>query len=125
MFLFSSLFFFFPLRSYKDCIDVNIVSSTTPVLNRYGLNATAAAPSVIKQDHCEFTNIPSAQTLLRKLGPNRDASQCIADCKKNAWCTAVQVVRAFNPPTAVRQAHELTQKRERVRDACGCVQPVH
>ena len=85
---------------YKDCIDINIRAGTTPVLNRYGLNSTAAAPTVIKLDHCEFTYVNQATTKLRKIGPSRNATQCINDCIKlgPSQCSSVQVVRATNPP---------------------------
>ena len=88
---------------YRDCIDVNVRAGTTPVENRYGLPSSQAAPSVVKQDHCEFTYVTYAQTITRKLGPSRSAQPCINDCiaRGYAGCTAVQVVRAVNPPAAL------------------------
>ena len=76
------------------------MAGTTPVQNRYGLNSTAAAPSALKLDHCEFTYVNQAMTPLRKLGPSRNATQCITECINAgpSQCSAVQVVRATNPP---------------------------
>ena len=72
--------------------------------NRYGLDSTAAAPTVVKLDHCEFTYVGQAQTKLRKVGPGGDASLCINDCIKAgaSACSAVQVVRATNPPAVTQ-----------------------
>ena len=44
---------------YKDCVDINVMAGTTPVALRYGYNTTGQQPTVIKQDHCQYTYIPS------------------------------------------------------------------
>ena len=74
--------------------------SNPPVVERYGLNvSTTGLPILKKIDHCEWTNAASARTMVRRLGPTRDVSQCIAECRAQGIgsCNSVQVVRAINP----------------------------
>jgi len=87
----------FNWSGYMDCVDVNVVPGTTPVEKRYGQNATAAAPTLVKMDHCEYTYVGWTETGCYKLDPvKRDASKCIAECMNSPTCTAVQIVRANN-----------------------------
>ena len=69
-------------QGYMDCVDVNVVSGTKDVVNRYGLLASSAPSTMVKMDHCEYTYIGTAATQCRKITATRDASQCIADCIK-------------------------------------------
>ncbi len=86
---------------YMDCVDINVQPGTTAIVNRYGLPASATnVPTFVKLDHCEYTYIGSALTQARKLGSNRDASACVADCAKTRNCYGVQIVRV-----AVSDAH--------------------
>lgn len=86
---------------YRDCVDVNVMAGSAPVALRYGYNTTGMLSQVIKQDHCEYTYIPDARTMARKVNNiTRDISLCIADARR-ANSAGVQVVRAFNPAGAL------------------------
>jgi len=86
---------------YVDCVDINVLPSSTPVVHRYGRNATTlgAKQYAIKLDHCEIRFVESAKTMLHVLDPvTRDASICINECINAGFqsCSAVQAVRVTN-----------------------------
>jgi hypothetical protein len=80
---------------------VNVINSSTDVVDRYGLAASDAPPTAVKTDHAEYTYISTSVTPCRKLDRvTRDASQCVQEClarKSITSCAGVQVVRAKNP----------------------------
>jgi len=91
---------YFNWAGYSDCVDVNVVSGTTPVAHRYGVKpASTTSPVAVKLDHCQWSSLTDMQTSPRILNKNTlSVDACIADCAaQGTGCIGVQVVRASNP----------------------------
>lgn len=98
--------YYFRWAGYRDCVDVNLVSGSTPVAKPYGATTGTFKPvvSFAKVNNCEFGYVrnPATQCMVlpstaTAIATTKTAQACLDACAATPTCTAVAAVRATNP----------------------------
>ena len=96
---------------YRDCIDINVMSTPTPVSKVYG-SGPSLGKTIVKHDHSEFVRVGEMRGSIHLIDKaTRDASVCIQECISSCCCDGVQVVRRKNLAMSLRQFENLPLTR--------------